>query len=98
MDAIGRGILGLTIQCAQCHSHKYDPLTQEDYYRMFAFLNNAHESNITVYTPAEQMQRAEILRQIREIEDELRHKTATGRSGCAPGRRRPAKGSPSGRS
>jgi hypothetical protein len=43
MDAIGRGILGITIQCAQCHSHKYDPLTHEDYYRMFAFLNNAHE-------------------------------------------------------
>ena len=41
MDCIGKGILGLTIQCAQCHSHKYDPLTQEEYYRMFAFLNNA---------------------------------------------------------
>jgi hypothetical protein len=76
MDAIGRGILGLTIQCAQCHSHKYDPLTHEDYYRMFAFLNNAHESNITVYTPGETMRRTELLRQIREIEDELRHKTA----------------------
>jgi hypothetical protein len=79
MDAIGRGILGLTIQCAQCHSHKYDPLTQEEYYRMFAFLNNAHETNITVYTAAETMQRAEILRQIREIEDDLRHKTADWR-------------------
>lgn len=30
MDAIGEGILGLTIQCGQCHSHNYDPLTQED--------------------------------------------------------------------
>ncbi|MGV3753870.1 MAG: DUF1549 domain-containing protein, partial [Verrucomicrobiota bacterium] len=39
MDAIGKGILGLTIQCCQCHNHKYDPLTQADYYRMFAFLN-----------------------------------------------------------
>src|SRR6185436_14948276 len=75
MDAIGRGILGLTIQCAQCHSHKYDPLTHEEYYRMFAFLNNAHETNVTVYTPAETMKRAGILQQIREIEDELRHKT-----------------------
>ena len=40
MDAIGKGILGLTIQCAQCHDHKFDPLTQAEYYRLFAFLNN----------------------------------------------------------
>ena len=43
MDAIGKGVLGLTIQCAQCHNHKFDPITQEDYYRLFAFLNNDHE-------------------------------------------------------
>jgi mono/diheme cytochrome c family protein len=74
MDAIGKGILGLTVQCAQCHNHKFDPLTQADYYRMFAFLNNDHEANIAVYTPAEQMKRAEIFRDIRAIENELRHK------------------------
>jgi len=74
MDAIGKSVLGLTIQCAQCHNHKYDPLRQEEYYRMFAFLNNSHESNIAVYTPVEQMKRAEIFRRIREIEAELRHK------------------------
>ena len=45
MDAIGKGVLGLTIQCAQCHNHKYDPITQEDYYRLFAFLNNDHEGS-----------------------------------------------------
>ena len=44
MDAIGKGMLGLTIQCAQCHNHKYDPLTQDEYYRLFAFLNNSHEA------------------------------------------------------
>jgi hypothetical protein len=75
MDAIGRGILGLTIQCAQCHSHKYDPITQSDYYRMFAFLNNSHEANVTVYTPQDLMQREAILRGIREIEEDLRHRT-----------------------
>ena len=72
MDAIGKGMLGLTIQCAQCHSHKYDPLTQEEYYRMFAFLNNDHEAQRIVYTPDEQMKAADLTRQMRDIEGELR--------------------------
>ncbi len=75
IDAIGKGMLGLTINCAQCHNHKYDPLLQEEYYKIFAFLNNAHESNIAVYTPAEQQTRADLFRKIREIESELQHKS-----------------------
>ncbi|MFQ5734940.1 MAG: DUF1549 domain-containing protein, partial [Planctomycetaceae bacterium] len=38
--------LGLTLGCAQCHSHKYDPISQQDYYRLFAFLNNADEPEL----------------------------------------------------
>jgi len=71
IDAIGKGILGVTIQCAQCHNHKYDPLKQEEYYRIFAFLNNTHEADIAVYTPAEQQKRGEILRGTAEIEAQL---------------------------
>jgi hypothetical protein len=74
MDAIGKSVLGLTIQCAQCHNHKYDPLKQVDYYRMFAFLNNDHEANIAVYTPEEQVRRLEVYRGIRQIENDLRHR------------------------
>ena len=74
MDAIGKSILGLTIQCAQCHNHKYDPLTQEEYYRMFAFLNNSYEANIAVYTLPEQQRLAEVYRRIHEIEAELQHR------------------------
>src|SRR5206468_5969288 len=74
MDAIGKGILGLTIQCAQCHTHKYDPLTQEEYYRLFAFLNDTHEANIPVYTPEEQRLRSNLLRQIHDIEADLQHR------------------------
>src|SRR5262249_56592965 len=33
--------LGTTLACAQCHSHKFDPFTQKDYYRMLAFFDNA---------------------------------------------------------
>ncbi|HTB10800.1 MAG TPA: PSD1 and planctomycete cytochrome C domain-containing protein [Bryobacteraceae bacterium] len=73
MEAIGKGILGVTIQCAQCHNHKYDPIKQEDYYRMLAFLNSTNEANIAVYTPSEEMKRADIFRQIREIEGTLQH-------------------------
>src|SRR5262249_54575142 len=75
MDCVGKGILGLTIQCAQCHSHKYDPLTQEEYYRMFAYLNNSHEANVVVYRPDEQMKRAELFRKIGEIEADLQHRS-----------------------
>jgi len=73
MDAIGKSMLGFTVQCAQCHNHKYDPILQEDYYKLFAFLNNSHESNIAVYTPEEQQKRAEIFRKTRELEATLQH-------------------------
>ncbi|HET6325906.1 MAG TPA: PSD1 and planctomycete cytochrome C domain-containing protein [Planctomycetaceae bacterium] len=76
MEAIGKSMLGLTIQCAQCHNHKYDPLTQEEYYRLFAFLNNDNEANIAVYTPDEQRRRADIFRRIQEIEAGLRHRNS----------------------
>ncbi len=72
MDCIGKGILGLTIQCAQCHSHKYDPLTQDEYYGMFAFLNNAHEANVAVYTREEQAKKEKIGREIRDVEELIR--------------------------
>lgn len=74
MDAIGKSVLGLTIQCAQCHSHKYDPLTQQEYYQMFAFLNNAHEANALVYTPEAQKQRASLLQEIGVIEAALKRR------------------------
>ena len=74
MEAIGKGVLGVTIQCAQCHNHKFDPITHEEYYRMFAFLNNAHEANIAVYSPEEQMKRGDLFRRIREIESDLQHR------------------------
>ena len=41
--------LGLTIGCAQCHDHKFDPIEQREYYRMFAFFNNQEEPTLKVF-------------------------------------------------
>lgn len=43
--------LGLTIGCAQCHDHKFDPIAHKEYYQMFAFLNNQDEPELKVYDP-----------------------------------------------
>jgi len=43
--------LGLTIGCAQCHDHKFDPITQTEYYRLFAFLNNQDEPELKLEGP-----------------------------------------------
>jgi hypothetical protein len=52
----GKGILGLTVECAQCHDHKYDPISQKDYYQLFAFFNNTkevgYEGDVTQSKPA----------------------------------------------
>lgn len=38
--------LGLTLECARCHSHKYDPISQKDYYALFGFFNNVPEKGL----------------------------------------------------
>ncbi|MCC6507700.1 MAG: DUF1553 domain-containing protein, partial [Pirellulaceae bacterium] len=54
IDCIGKGVLGLSTQCAQCHSHKFDPISQHEYYGMFAFLNNAYEAQSWVFDDKQQ--------------------------------------------
>ena len=56
--------MGLTTGCAQCHTHKYDPITHTDYYAMFALLNNADEPDVVVEDPAIQQERDRIQRAI----------------------------------
>jgi hypothetical protein len=46
VNTTGTVWLGLTVACAQCHDHKYDPITQRDYYRLYAFFNNIPENGL----------------------------------------------------
>ncbi len=45
-NTFATAFLGLTLECARCHSHKYDPITQEDYYRLAGFFNSIDESGL----------------------------------------------------
>lgn len=45
-DLFGKGLLGVTIECAHCHDHKYDPFSQKEYYQLYAFFNNVKEVGI----------------------------------------------------
>ncbi len=46
-NTLGTAFLGLTMECARCHDHKYDPISQKDYYSLFSFFNNIDESGQT---------------------------------------------------
>ena len=59
VNTTGLVFLGLTVGCAQCHEHKYDPLTQREYYQLYAFLNNADEPRLEAPS-AEQVARGDL--------------------------------------
>ncbi|MEH6682551.1 MAG: PSD1 and planctomycete cytochrome C domain-containing protein [Sediminicola sp.] len=45
-NTLGKGILGLTLECAKCHDHKYDPLSQKNYFEIYSFFNNVDEKGL----------------------------------------------------
>src|SRR5205823_325496 len=46
IDTTATTWMGLTLRCAQCHDHKFDPFTQKEYYRFYAFFNNVTEQGL----------------------------------------------------
>ncbi|CAM3397310.1 DUF1553 domain-containing protein [Zobellia roscoffensis] len=51
--AVGKAFLGLSVECARCHDHKYDPISQKDHYELFAFFNSTNEIGTPVYGPGQ---------------------------------------------
>lgn len=63
--------LGLTLGCAQCHTHKYDPIQHDEYFSFMALLNNADEPSIQVPEPGVDAKREEIKKQIERLKRQL---------------------------
>ncbi|MBJ43045.1 MAG: hypothetical protein CMJ80_07160 [Planctomycetaceae bacterium] len=72
MDAIGKSVLGMSLQCAQCHTHKFDPITQTEYYGMFAFLNNTYDAQSWVYTDEQLHQIDQLHSQLNQLEQQIK--------------------------
>ena len=51
VNTTGTVFLGLTVGCCQCHDHKYDPISQREYYQFFAFFNNVDEPDLALASP-----------------------------------------------
>ena len=77
--------LGLTVGCAQCHTHKFDPITHRDYYGMFAFLNNTEEPDLDLPDPAVDRRRAELASEIARLEAGLADQFPVDPEGCCEG-------------
>ena len=50
IDVITKGFLGLTVACARCHNHKFDPISQEDFYALYGIMASTRPASITVDT------------------------------------------------
>ncbi|WP_197167718.1 PSD1 and planctomycete cytochrome C domain-containing protein [Neorhodopirellula pilleata] len=73
--------MGLTMTCARCHTHKYDQITQREYFQLFAFFNSADEANMDVPRSEQALRQhaidqAEYDRQVQELEQELENAIA----------------------
>ncbi|HVR73209.1 MAG TPA: DUF1549 domain-containing protein, partial [Planctomycetota bacterium] len=89
IEAFGLGWLGLTVQCSQCHDHKFDPLSQRDFYQLAAIFRNGQDSpvepahqdhvepTLPVPTPADRARLAELQSDIARLAGQVEKAEAT---------------------
>ena len=78
VGATGATWMGLTLNCAQCHTHKYDPILHTDYYSVMALLNNADEPTYSIPPLDLEAKQADHARRVRAAEESLEGKFPGG--------------------
>lgn len=75
--------MGVTMACAQCHTHKYDPFTHEEYFKLYAIFNQSQDADrrdespvIELFTNEQLLQQRQAAERVAEIESQLAHPTA----------------------
>ena len=54
IDVVSKAFLGLTVSCARCHNHKFDPISQEDYHAFYSIMTSCRPAMVNVDSPARQ--------------------------------------------
>jgi mono/diheme cytochrome c family protein len=71
VSTTGAAFLGLTVGCARCHDHKYDPISQREFYQLFAIFNNCDEPTLPVPTDKQAKELPALLAEIKQSEERL---------------------------
>jgi hypothetical protein len=83
VNTLGDAILGISLSCAKCHDHKYDPISQKNYFELFSFFNNVREAGqiswddampsptLLLPTPTQEAHLKEMAQQIKQLEERL---------------------------
>ena len=80
-NTLGKAFLGLTVECARCHDHKYDPISQEEYYSLYAFFNSINETGQIPYmgeaSPTVMLTDEETEKQLAFLQTKIREQEAS---------------------
>jgi hypothetical protein len=71
-NTTGTVFLGLTVGCCQCHDHKFDPISQREYYQLFAFFNNCDEPTLELPTQEQIHKRKAVQAKISDLEKKIK--------------------------